>query len=66
MTIKKAYKVLKRHQAWRRDQQEKLSMQDAFVIGRALDTLLALAKKELLKKNARKGFIPQNPMTGTS
>lgn len=65
MTIKKAYKILKRHNAWRRDK-GKHNLQDPAEIGKALDTLLALAKKELLKETARKGYVPQNPMNPAS
>ena len=65
MTIKKAYKILKRHNAWRRDK-GKHPMQHPTEIGKALDTLLALAKKELRKENARRGFVPQNPVNAAS
>ena len=64
MTLKKAYKILKRHNAWRRDNEGKLPMQDPIEIGKALDTLLTFAKKALMDQEPKHSFTPKNPMNG--
>ena len=62
MTLKKAYKILKRHNAWRRDNEGKHPMQDPTEIGKALDTLLTFAKKALMDQEPTEKFRPKNPV----